>query len=392
MGIYRVLKLYLVNKMKTMFILACLTFRIVISSGYADQNENVNAAILDAISQLNSKVDNFQETMSQLNSKVYRIQEEMNNMKLLFISNGLIANDVNQKISLLPTQILDMAVKLGTSIIDSVGNDLKEQEKILSNIDTNISSLESTYRNINTKINNMNVDIKAHTDTSKCSEQEISNVSGGVTALQHNSTEVNSNLFEIFPYSCSSRYIVSMLCDDDWTIIQRRQDVQPRVNFTRPWIDYVQGFGELTGEFWLGLDNLYMLTSATRNELYIELEDWENNTRWARYSHFAVGPAEDNYRLTATGYTGNAGDALKKRHNGSSFSTYDNDNDAVSSGNCARMYKGGWWYKDCHQANLNGLGDHGIETAYAVGINWLQWLGHRYSLRKVVMKIRPQAN
>ncbi|CAL4100937.1 unnamed protein product [Meganyctiphanes norvegica] len=198
---------------------------------------------------------------------------------------------------------------------------------------------------------------------------------------------------QIFPYSDSPHDSVSVMCDEDWTIIQRRQDVQPRVNFARPWADYVQGFGELTGEFWLGLDHLHRLTSHTSNELYIELEDWEDNTRWAKYTNFTVGPAEDKYRLTVTGYTGNAGDSLKEQHNGEPFSTYDQDNDAHSGLHCAQKYKGGWWYgPGCHQANLNGLGDHGTDTTRGEGINWKQWRGFDYSLRSVVMKIRPAPN
>ncbi|CAL4096092.1 unnamed protein product, partial [Meganyctiphanes norvegica] len=179
---------------------------------------------------------------------------------------------------------------------------------------------------------------------------------------------------------------VSVVCDEDWTIIQRRQDVQPRENFYRSWADYVQGFGELKEEFWLGLDHINKMTSDTRNELYIELEDWEANTRWAKYSHFEVGPAEENYRLTVTGYSGDAGDALIYQHltwcsyitsvhNGQPFSTYDQDNDAWSS-NCAEKYKGGWWYGDCHNANLNGLPVRGTDTK---GINWNTWrYGHSF--------------
>jgi len=40
-----------------------------------------------------------------------------------------------------------------------------------------------------------------------------------------------------------------------WTIIQRRLDGS--VDFYRGWDDYVAGFGELRGEYWLGQYKLH---------------------------------------------------------------------------------------------------------------------------------------
>jgi hypothetical protein len=45
-------------------------------------------------------------------------------------------------------------------------------------------------------------------------------------------------------------------------VIQRRDDFgEPRENFNRDWADYKNGFGDPAKEFWMGNENIYMLTN-----------------------------------------------------------------------------------------------------------------------------------
>ena len=138
-----------------------------------------------------------------------------------------------------------------------------------------------------------------------------------------------------------------------WTVIQRRNASLGTVNFTRNWEDYVNGFGDLDGEFWIGLNNIYQLTT-TLQEMELQISVWndsETSITW-NYQTFRISGPKNKYRLTVGGGTGNDSDPLAN-HNGQYFSTYDRDNDA-SSGNCAYLAQGGWWYNDCYSANLNG--------------------------------------
>ena len=80
------------------------------------------------------------------------------------------------------------------------------------------------------------------------------------------------------------------------------------------------------------------------------------------------------------------GDSLEN-HNGQKFSTKDNDNDS-NQDNCATVYKGGWWYYNCHTANLNGLYLNGTYSAFATGMVWYTWKGNQYSFMKAKMMIR----
>ena len=173
-----------------------------------------------------------------------------------------------------------------------------------------------------------------------------------------------------------------------WTVFQRRMDGS--VNFYRYWADYQQGFGSLSGEFWLGLDKIHRLTS-TPTQLCVDMRDFEGNSAYAKYTSFSVGDSASKYILSVSGYSGTAGDSLTLvgsygPHDGSRFTTRDQDNDADYR-NCAQAYTGAWWYHNCHYANLNGI-YHGRTVSYADGVNWYTWKGYSYSLKFSEMKLR----
>jgi hypothetical protein len=87
-----------------------------------------------------------------------------------------------------------------------------------------------------------------------------------------------------------------------WTVFQRRLDGS--VDFYRGWQDYKHGFGNLTGEFWLGLEKIHKMTTNKSNELLIEVEDFSGNTRYALYSNVSIAGEADKYRLSIGSYSG----------------------------------------------------------------------------------------
>ena len=171
-----------------------------------------------------------------------------------------------------------------------------------------------------------------------------------------------------------------------WTVFQRRMDGS--VGFYRYWTDYQQGFGSLSGEFWLGLDKIHRLTS-TPTELRIDMRDFEGNSAYAHYTSFSVGDSASKYILSVSGYSGTAGDSLSnaaRNHSGSRFTTRDQDNDPSSS-NCAQYYEGAWWYVSCYSSHLNGRYYTTPQTSNR-GVIWSTWKGYHYSLKFTEMKLR----
>ncbi|XP_034116729.2 angiopoietin-related protein 7-like [Drosophila albomicans] len=147
-------------------------------------------------------------------------------------------------------------------------------------------------------------------------------------------------------YSCDSS-----IAGPGWIVMQRRID--GRLNFNRNWADYRKGFGELNGEFFMGLEEIHLLTTSQPHELYILLVDFANRERYARYSDFSIGSEEESYELKELGsYSGNAGDALRS-HELTQFSTPDRDND-LDKDSCAENFRSGWWFSKCYECNLNG--------------------------------------
>uniref|UniRef100_A0A6I8P3D6 Fibrinogen C-terminal domain-containing protein n=1 Tax=Ornithorhynchus anatinus TaxID=9258 RepID=A0A6I8P3D6_ORNAN len=197
-----------------------------------------------------------------------------------------------------------------------------------------------------------------------------------------------SGWYTIHPVGCGP---LTVLCDMDtdgggWTVFQRRVDGS--VDFYRDWTTYKKGFGSQLAGFWLGNDNIHCLTSEGTNELRVDFRDFDNIHYFAKYRSFKVAGETDNYKLAVGKFEGgSAGDSLAG-HNDKPFTTRDRDNDDSTS-NCAVTHKGGWWFANCHDSNLNGQYLSGSHSSFADGINWSSGKGFHYSFKFTEMKFRP---
>ena len=222
-----------------------------------------------------------------------------------------------------------------------------------------------------------------------------------LTSLNGSCCQVKSNDFKFSTTSLKSRvYNITNFCGDceevaegycdavtdggGWLVVQRKQDGS--VDFNRGWVEYEEGFGSLTGELWYGLRPLHCLTNQGQWKLRIDFTFANGTKSYLSYNKFAVGPANSQYQLSISGFTGINDDALTtSRHNlnNMKFTTKDRDND-LHGGNCAVDYfggnAGGWWYRQCSHINLN----HQYNHKYSIYLN-NKW----YPLSFIEMKIKP---
>ncbi|XP_031558871.1 fibrinogen C domain-containing protein 1-like [Actinia tenebrosa] len=209
----------------------------------------------------------------------------------------------------------------------------------------------------------------------------------------YKSGERRSGVYTVNPYGSGGPFEV--YCDmttdgGGWTMFQRRQDGS--VDFYRTWDEYKTGFGNLTGEFWLGNEKIHRLTSRPARwhpMLRVDLEDWDGAKVYAKYGSFMIRSESQKYTMNilANLYSGTASDSLALYHRNLPFTTKDRDNDKHCLTNCARKHSGAWWYSYCYASNLNGkyLGN----ATGGEGVVWWYYKNDNRSLKFSEMKLKP---
>jgi len=176
---------------------------------------------------------------------------------------------------------------------------------------------------------------------------------------------------------------IDVYCDlktenEGWIVIQRRNE--KILSFKQNWEKSKNGFGDLNGEFWLGLEKIHQLTKNKDMTLRVDLIDTNDNELYVQYESFYVGDESLNYILLVSGHSGQIGDIFSEgghATNGQFFTTHDRDNDRHRD-NCANTH-GAWWHNNCFNTNLNGNPSTRHFRVYD---------GKYYLIKSSVMKIR----
>ncbi|XP_056016278.1 microfibril-associated glycoprotein 4-like isoform X1 [Ostrea edulis] len=199
-------------------------------------------------------------------------------------------------------------------------------------------------------------------------------------------TRKQDGVYAIYPDLKTKKHVYCDMTTEGggWTVIHKRLDGS--TDFYRDWRAYKSGFGDPKRNYWIGNDAMHLLTKSGNHVLRVDLQRFNGQKAYAKYSKFSVGDESRKYRLIVSGYRGTAGDSLAY-HNGMKFTTKDKDNDNYRS-NCAGTFTGAWWYKHCHYANLNGPYAKSAKKGTKYN-TWYHW-GNRYqALKRTSMMIRP---
>lgn len=293
-----------------------------------DAQFNISQATISELEQLLagnfSEVQNKNEEIVQKNAEI----QELNN--LIAVKNSTI--------ELLESQANRTSLQLqeNSDEIQFLQSNITQSTASIAEMSQEIASLKNQVSADNDRIEKLNNVIAAYE-----AECEVQSCETFKTSTEVHQITVKG-LGERIKVRCDGK-----MAGPGWTVIQRRQT--GTVDFYRSWEEYKNGFGDLDSDFFIGLEKLHHITKTEPHELYIYLEDFDGETRFARYDHFAVGSEQEMYALIQLGnQTGNVSDELKNNRE-QKFSTFDRDNDSDRETNCAESLQGGWWYNKCGQ-------------------------------------------
>uniref|UniRef100_A0A8C5P0M1 Angiopoietin-related protein 3 n=1 Tax=Jaculus jaculus TaxID=51337 RepID=A0A8C5P0M1_JACJA len=343
-----------------------------------------NAEVRNMSLELSSKLDGLLEEKSILQRKVRHLEEQLTN---------LIQNQPGIQEHAEVTSLKTFVEQQDNSIKDLLQT-VEEQYKQLNQQHSQIKEIENQLKRTGTQEsteNSLSSKSRAPRTTPTLQLNETKHTEGipADCSAIYQRGEHASGVYTIKPYNSQ---VFNVYCYTEsgstWTLIQHRKDGS--LNFNETWENYRNGFGQLDGEFWLGLEKIYSIVTQTNYILRIELEDWKDNKHYVEYS-FHLGDHETNYTLRVTEIAGNVPMALLE-HQELMFSTWDHR--AKGHLDCPESHSGGWWWHGgCGENNLNGKYNKPRAKSKSEkrrGIYWRSQNGKLQSIKSSKMFIQPK--
>ncbi|KAM4728019.1 angiopoietin-related protein 3-like [Anableps anableps] len=346
-----------------------------------------NEEIKELSEKIISKMESILQEKSQLLNKVERMEEKLSRLSMGMVKIRQVA-EINS---------LREVIQRQEQSINNLLEAMEEQRRHLDHQTMKIKLLEE-------KLATGTSDQETIEKMSKISKSELPTPTPFLTSGTSSTTMMNlpSDCSELFDKGerANGTYAIKpsgsepfmVFCDmsrgHGATVIQRRRDGS--VNFDQPWEKYECGFGDLQGEFWLGLKKMYSLASQGNSVLHIQLEDWKQNRHFIEYRFYLEG-SESNYAIRLIYLSGSLPNPVSN-HTGVVFSTKDRDNGSHWASKCAHPQSGGWWFSSCGDANLNERYSRMRANGRSERRRGIQWRSGRkafYSFTFTQISIRP---
>ncbi|XP_038216799.1 protein scabrous [Zerene cesonia] len=355
-----------------------------------EQLKNVSQKISD-FDKVHASLLELREDVESIENKVDKtipeFRKEISKLDISFAQLHAATSYLRENQENLKQSVKAIAVSV-SNVIDRSELERLQMNKLNDSIlDLKASAKQHFYR-LNDHILKSEV---THVDSNYTEIVSLPELMGEVKELQPVEREYE-DLVKQLPKDCSNvtgppgSYLihpgntpVDTWCSNGTTLLQRRYN--GTVEFNRKFGEYVQGFGDASSEFWLGLQSMHEITADNCSAMRIDMTDIYGSVWYAQYDHFSVGSADTGYVLEVSGFNGNASDAFEYQ-NHMEFSAIDRDRD-ISNTHCAANYEGGWWFSHCQHVNINGK--------YTLGLTWFdsarnEWIAVATSEMRIFRK------
>ncbi|KAI2657494.1 Angiopoietin-2 [Labeo rohita] len=178
-------------------------------------------------------------------------------------------------------------------LVEKQTNIMKEMEQQLLRTSSDNSAMKQQQQELTNTVNNLIHTISVGSNSMMQDNPDQYNDCAAVFNLGNKESGVYSLTIS------DTKQQFKAYCDMEtdgggWTVIQKR--FNGLVDFHQTWKNYTMGFGDISGEHWLGNEIIYKLTQEKQYVLRIDLTDWEGNTAFSKYEQFFLDGEKQNYR------------------------------------------------------------------------------------------------